>query len=179
MVTPRIARIGASITAIMLLSAGAALVGRTGNPSGGADFPGPAPSAAVGRIDGPSASRQESKEMFSKLTGVSAAAAVGFSAAVAQGQAVRWRVEDGGNGHWYAGVALESPVPWSIAKGRAEATGGYLVTPTTAEEDAFVRRSFLHDDHLYRPDYACCEGPYLGAYNDGSGWRWVDGSPWG
>ena len=97
-VTPRGARLGASITVLMLLSAGAAVVGGTETPPDGADFPGLAPSAAAGSgsiprpagaaggRDGPSAIRQESKEMFMKLTGVTAAAAVGLSTAVAQGQ---------------------------------------------------------------------------------------------
>jgi hypothetical protein len=91
---------------------------------------------------------------------------------------VQWRIEDGGNEHWYSGIGLGYPVFWSEARVMAIASGGHLATPSTLGEDNFLASSFLQDARLYRPDYSCCEGPYIGAYNEGSGWRWVDGSPW-
>lgn len=101
-----------------------------------------------------------------------------MSAPVAgQSAAVQWRVEDGGNGHWYAGVTHHEPLPWSVARTLAASAGGYLVTPSTAAEDAFVIEKCLETQALYRPGY-CCQGPYLGAFNGGSDWQWVDASPW-
>jgi len=43
------------------------------------------------------------KKMLNKITSVTAAAVVGIAATVAGAQsgAVQWKVEDGGNGHWY------------------------------------------------------------------------------
>ena len=99
-------------------------------------------------------------------------------ACVAGSYPVQWRVEDGGNGHWYSGIALGYSVFWSEARVMATASGGHLATPSTLGEDKFLASSFLQDARLYRPDYSCCEGPYIGAYNEGSGWRWVDGAPW-
>ena len=91
---------------------------------------------------------------------------------------VQWRVEDGGNGHWYSGVDLGHPVFWIEARDMASASGGHLATPSTAGEDHFLVTTFLATARLYRPDYSCCEGPYIGAFNEGAGWKWVDGTPW-
>jgi hypothetical protein len=99
-------------------------------------------------------------------------------AGMAAAQPVQWRVEDGGNGHWYEGVRFNGPLPWSAARDLAAAKGGSLVSVTSATEDAFVRTRFLEDDWLYRPGY-CCQGPWIGAYNNGNGWSWTDGSTWG
>ena len=91
---------------------------------------------------------------------------------------VQWRVEDGGNGHWYSGIDLGHPVFWIEARDMASASGGHLATPSTAGEDHFLVTTFLATARLYRPDYSCCEGPYIGAFNEGAGWKWVDGTPW-
>ena len=91
---------------------------------------------------------------------------------------VQWRGEDGGNGHWYSGIDLGHPVFWIEARDMASASGGHLATPSTAGEDHFLVTTFLATARLYRPDYSCCEGPYIGAFNEGAGWKWVDGTPW-
>jgi hypothetical protein len=59
--------------------------------------------------------------------------------AAAQG-AVQWRVEDGGNGHWYghASVAISDATFWQC-QGAAAALGGHLPTISNAAENAFVR----------------------------------------
>ncbi|MEY5032006.1 MAG: hypothetical protein RL354_1037, partial [Planctomycetota bacterium] len=43
--------------------------------------------------------------------------------------AVQWRVEDGGNGHWYE--VNPSGLTWEAAKQFAESLGGHLVTVTS------------------------------------------------
>jgi hypothetical protein len=107
---------------------------------------------------------------------ISAMMTMGAGAALAQ--PVQWRVEDGGNGHWYEGVLFSGPQPWSSALGLAIGAGANLASVNTAAEDAFIVSRFLQTSRLYRAGY-CCQGPWIGALNTGSGWRWSDGSVWG
>jgi len=110
---------------------------------------------------------------------VASAASLGMCAdAFAQSSAVQWTTASGGNGHWYSGVDLGHPVFWVEARDMATASGGHLATPSTAGEDHFLVTTFLDSASLYRPDYSCCQGPYIGAFNEGAGWKWVDGTPW-
>jgi len=112
-------------------------------------------------------------------TTIRAAAAVvtlsAASAAQAQ-QAVQWRVQDGGNGHWYALKQRTGPISYSALAGSvATDLGGYLATVPTLAEDNFVWQA------LSSPAFAV-----LGGYQDvsspsysepGGGWRWVTGDP--
>jgi hypothetical protein len=46
---------------------------------------------------------------------------------------LQWKIEDGGNGHWYTAVTLPQQIPWDTAKADAEAMthlgeAGYLAT---------------------------------------------------
>jgi hypothetical protein len=84
---------------------------------------------------------------------------------------VQWRVEDGGNGHWYQMVF--SQVSWPAAKAAAESMGGHLVTFDRQAEARFVREiapqvcqiGLFQDTSA--PDFAEPAG----------GWRWVTGEP--
>ena len=84
---------------------------------------------------------------------------------------VQWRVEDGGNGHWY-GTLPGTGGNWYARAIEAEQKGGYLATVSDAAEFAFVQRV---SPWIY----------YLGGYridpvppNDPTdGWRWVTGEP--
>ncbi len=88
---------------------------------------------------------------------------------------VQWRIEDGGNGHWYQ-LVLEGHPSWTQAKLFAEQRGGYLATLTSqAENDLAGRLS-----HGLNP-------MLLGGFQDhssqsysepGGGWRWVTNEPW-
>jgi hypothetical protein len=97
----------------------------------------------------------------------------GASSAHAQ-DAVQWRVEDGGNGHWYQTIATIGQT-WEEARARGASMGGHLVTLATAQEDAFVRS--------LTPDVTDT-GFWIGAFRTpnvvctGSSWQWVDASPW-
>ncbi len=46
--------------------------------------------------------------------------------------AIQWRIEDGGNGHYYA--RIDDSVLWPAAKAAAEALGGHLATITSQLE---------------------------------------------
>lgn len=69
---------------------------------------------------------------------IQAAAVTLFAASTAQAQqAVQWRVQDGGNGHWYFCTPCTTGLD---AQSKAEALRAHLVTVTTAGENAFVRQ---------------------------------------
>ncbi|MCP4837916.1 MAG: hypothetical protein GY894_00950 [Planctomycetes bacterium] len=90
---------------------------------------------------------------------------------------VQWRVEDGGNGHWYQAIAPMDQQCWTAHHNEAESLGGYLATITTAEEQTLVA------DYV-RPLYPTMGGSTIGGYQDmndpeysepGGAWKWVTG----
>ncbi len=96
-------------------------------------------------------------------------------------QAVQWRVEDGGNGHWYADVVTGS-ITWPNAKVACELRGGHLASVTSQTEDGFVS-SIAASSAGWNQNF----GPWLGGFQDrtatdyvepGAGWRWVTGEAW-
>jgi serine/threonine protein kinase len=92
---------------------------------------------------------------------------------------VQWRIEDGGNGHYYEFIS--GKLTWNEAKRLAETrvrngVKGHLATLTTRKEIDFFRSKIL------------LRQGWLGGYQDvrapdysepTSGWRWVTGEPWG
>ena len=107
-------------------------------------------------------------EMNLKAMAVVAGAVV---ASTASGDAVQWRVQDGGNGHWYGAAEAAT---WAEAMRSAQAAGGSLATLTTPDENDFVR--------LVLQATARTRG-YIGLEQaDGQpapdeGWHWVTGEP--
>ena len=87
--------------------------------------------------------------------------------AVAQ-EAVQWRVEEAGNGHWYLWQqdTTVGTVCWSEALARSRSVGGDLASLTSAEEEDFVR---LMNN--------CLDAPWIGY--QGEGLPWSDGEPVG
>ena len=84
-------------------------------------------------------------------------------------QAVQWRVEDGGNGHWYR--LVPEAWNWTSARDRAESLGGHLATLTSQGEANFVIP--LGSAHAWLggstpPNQGC----------NLSAWSWVTGEPW-
>jgi hypothetical protein len=106
--------------------------------------------------------------MTKSITAVVAAGSIA-SAASAQ-QAVQWRTQDGGNGHWYA---LEQTLMlWSDARQHAESRGGHLATIRSAEENAFILMLAAGSPADY----------FLGGYRENDScatgvWRWITGEP--
>jgi hypothetical protein len=111
------------------------------------------------------------------------------SGASAQASAVQWRVEDGGNGHWYKVEVATSGIRWTVARTQAEAAAGYLGCAETNAEKLFFMTEFG-----YRQIPAVCNaengnpntqyGPWIGGWQDTSapdytepfgGWRWLTG----
>lgn len=82
----------------------------------------------------------------------------------------QWRVDQGGNGHFY-GVTT-SKGTWDAAEAEAVAVGGHLVSIDSAAENEFVR--LLCPPNPSAPGNACWIGL---SRPDGGAWRWSDGSP--
>ena len=193
----RVRRLGATITAGMLVAGALTTARATENPhetresgrsvaSGMADrgsIPRPAAAApgrdrahaSADRAIQAAAPSQEQTKMLSKFTGVAAATAVGVSATVAgaQSAAVQWRVEDGGNGHWYEiGPSTQlhnDAVAWAVAR------GSQLTALETQAEQAWALSlgGFPSGN----------QGAWIGMIETVSGWQWntgvfVEGNTW-
>ena len=127
-----------------------------------------------------------------KIQTTAAAALLGAAAGAFQsqaGDAVQWRVADGGNGHWYEMFVPVQGLTWNAAASIATARGGHLATLTSIAEN----------DHAYQLAHATAHawvnlengtltGPWLGGVQDHSsadyrepagGWTWVTHEPWG
>ena len=184
-------RAGACVSAAMVVAAAMSIAHATENHEsrgfassarrGGGSIP-----RASGAPDheNTSSTSQEQSKMLSKITSVTAAAAVGMAATVAGAQsAVQWKVSDGGNGHWYRTVVSGS-ITWNDAQVASALLGGHLATVTSAEEDTFAA-GIASDPTAW--NFASGFGPWLGGYQDvasqdfsepAGGWRWVTGESW-
>ncbi len=103
--------------------------------------------------------------------------------------AVQWKIEDGGNGHWYKVVHIPEGITWTQAYAMAPTIlpGGYLATITSAAENSFVwsNTAIGTDIDLWALDGADnYQGPWLGVFkqysysNPAMGWVWITGEPW-
>lgn len=93
-----------------------------------------------------------------------------------------WDPAEGGNGHWYMGMAAPG-ISWEDAAAQAEALGGYLCTVPSAEENLWVFTFVASDPSLWNTWF----GPWIGGYQDTSSpeysepdgaWSWVTGESW-
>ncbi len=92
---------------------------------------------------------------------------------------VQWRVEDGGNGHWYQGIVPTPLVSWFEAKFKCESLGGHLVTFTSATEHQFVYQRIAQSPQIWHLHQTCgCTriGPWIGMRRT-TDWQWVTGEP--
>ena len=117
---------------------------------------------------------------------------IASSAAQAQ-EAVQWRVQDGGNGHWYLLVDSPTNVSWFVASTAASQQGGHLATITSAIENEWVFDHAVpgpagwYANRAPNGQLIDWYGPWIGGFQDTSaadysepagGWRWVTGEPW-
>jgi formylglycine-generating enzyme required for sulfatase activity len=117
------------------------------------------------------------KKMLNKITSVTAAAVVGIATTVAGAQsgAVQWRVEDGGNGHWYQCLRTTgSGEVWNVSQAAANALGGHLATLTSQQENSWV-----YELSVAQNAWNSRNGPLLGGYKlPDDSFRWVTDEPW-
>jgi hypothetical protein len=91
---------------------------------------------------------------------------------------VQWKIEDGGNGHYYEFVP--GNISWTEAKRAAEArvfqgVNGHLATITSAAEKEFMRKA-LPAHKAWLGGYQDTQAP---DYSEpAGGWRWVTGEKW-
>jgi hypothetical protein len=115
--------------------------------------------------------------MLNKITSVTAAAVVGIATTVAgaQSAAVQWRVEDGGNGHWYQCLRTTgSGEVWTVSQAAANALGGHLATLTSQQENSWV-----YELSVAQIAWSGRGGPLLGGYKlPDNSFRWVTDEPW-
>ena len=116
------------------------------------------------------------------LTLAAATAALTLPTLVAHAEdAVQWRVEDGGNGHWYAArqyTPEEDPEGndrWYLAKDICESLGGHLTTLTSSSESDFVWSTVVPTIPSQSGPGA---GPMLGGWKIDGTWGWVTGETW-
>ncbi len=91
---------------------------------------------------------------------------------------VHWKLEDGGNGHWYR---LTSGGCWNEAEAEAVREGGHLVAVNDSAEQAWLAAHFPPSEN--DPTF------WIGLYQDlgdpecapdcepAGGWRWISGDP--
>ena len=77
-----------------------------------------------------------SPEMQMKSMAAVALATSGLITSIAAGDAVEWRVADGGNGHWYQRET--NGMTWDAARAFSQARGGDLVSLEAAGEWQWV-----------------------------------------
>jgi hypothetical protein len=91
--------------------------------------------------------------------------------------AIEWKVEEGGNGHWYELIEDQAITSWTQAKTFAEARGGYLATVLSVAESDFIWTHLASNPAGWKTTFNS-SGPALGGYEDATGWKWVTGEPW-
>jgi hypothetical protein len=149
-------------------------------------------SPIVGAVSpAPSIGRPPEESPAMRAAGLAVVVSVGVVSGVVNAQdAVQWRVEDGGNGHWYGVGLRESVISWTDARAAAELLGGHLATVTTEPESTFVF-SVCNAPEVWpswgSPYPSFRLGPWLGGFQDrdapdyqspSTGWRWVTGEEW-
>ena len=111
-----------------------------------------------------------------KIQTTAAAALLGAAASAFQaqaGDAVQWRVEDGGNGHWYQ--VITAHMAWPDASQYSKVRGGHLVTLASSTEKDFVwsqASPILSSQAFWIGGF---QSP--GACEPGCGWRWMTDEP--
>ncbi len=113
------------------------------------------------------------KEFTIQILSVVVVTALGFASFAHGQQAVQWRTQDGGNGHWYRYDGETQSR--TTAQSRADAVRGYLVTITSPEEYLLLRAAFpsIASNMFWMGGY---QTP--GACEPGCGWHWLTGEPW-
>jgi Dockerin type I domain len=114
-------------------------------------------------------------EFTQKLGAAAGAAAMSLTAMSLAQNAVQWRVEDGGNGHWYA--RNNASLTWEQAIASAQARGGQLATTTSSAELAFIGVHLISDGMFcWLGGTIDCSGA-TGPCCDNCAWRWTSGEP--
>lgn len=91
-----------------------------------------------------------------------------------------WRADAGGNGHFYEAVTSPAGITWDDATVYAKAHGGYLATPQSKQENAFVFNLIDGADFWTAGTDGSAWGPWLGGVRATAftpapaDWGWTD-----
>ena len=101
---------------------------------------------------------------------------LGSQVATAQVDAVEWRVEDGGNGHWY--WTTDAVLRWPEMSDAATLRGATLVSITSQAEQDFVD-ALLSEGIFWIGGRRTVDPPtpFNWYWTDGSDWAWTNFSP--
>jgi hypothetical protein len=172
----RIAPVTAGVAALACLWAGARANHDFGNTvahaaAAGGSFE--APTAAAGPMFGASRDPGEAggdpamtPKNSARVAAMAVAAAVTANGALA-GDAVQWRVEDGGNGHWYRRIEANC---WSEAESTAVSQGCHLASVLTPGEAQFCALFVLGGNYWTTVAIGGFRTPTSDLY---LGWRWT------
>jgi hypothetical protein len=100
--------------------------------------------------------------------------ALGLAGRSVAQDAVQWRVEDGGNGHWYAFTTSVYGL-WTECRTAAEARGATLAQVKTASLQNFIVT--LANTTQVFGDYWIGASQQRGSEEPAGGWKWIDGDP--
>jgi len=174
----RAAAVG-GITVAMLVAAGIGIpdsgqVAPVGSAAAGSVEGRPGSTAVRSAIAASDQRRQEQDPMKSPAVRAAVMAGVVMVASSAGAQqlpAVQWRVEDGGNGHWYA-IDFEFNTTYDSKIALAESRGGYLGCIADATENSYVQQ-------LMGSAGIGCRLVLGGRRQcDACPWGWVSDEPW-
>ena len=114
------------------------------------------------------------------VAGMTALSSVGVASAQ---DAVQWRVQDGGNGHWYEARVTQATIAWSDARAQAVANGADLAKAGSATSLQWLFELSAAKVGAWKPFGSSWLGPWLGgrqqvgASEPNGGWIWGDGTP--
>ncbi len=124
----------------------------------------------------------EQEQEMNRATVAAAAAGLIIAGESFAQSAVQWRVEDGGNGHWYQVLVSPTNVSWFEARGRAQDLGGHLATLTTSDENRWAHAITVNAAGAWGAWNGGWEfGPWIGGYRASPSdvsWKWVTAEPW-
>ena len=109
----------------------------------------------------------------SKFGAMAGAVALSIGGQAVAQNAVQWRVQDGGNGHWYQ--LSMTPLTWDAARVQAAAIGGHLVTYASAAEQDHV---WVQVSPVVMPQpFFIGLSQLPNSCEPGCGWHWVTDEP--
>ena len=114
------------------------------------------------------------RALAASSVGVGSIIAAGISGSALAQDAVQWRVEDGGNGHWYAFTTSVYGL-WTECRTAAEARGATLAQVKTASLQNFIVT--LANTTQVFGDYWIGASQQRGSEEPAGGWKWIDGDP--
>jgi hypothetical protein len=115
------------------------------------------------------------QKQFMGVAALGAALAIGDAS---HAQAVQWRVEDGGNGHWYEISSTASQA--TVADAASRLKGAFLAIVTSSAENLFLFQLAQRSPGFHSAWIGGFQDFSDSAYSEPAGaWKWLDGQPIG